>query len=113
MSKVKGIVLYDLELDGNINEVYTNNHPQSNGNILTETARIVESDGGFRGNGRMVYECFYFDHLSGPTNCTLTFNVVDGVIHADWILNGENTPSFTGMGFQMNERQIAIFYESV
>ena len=110
MSKLKGIILYDIQLDGHLTGVYTNNHPLSNGTISTETARLVSSDGSFRGNGRMEYECFWFDHVEGSINGRLVFTVTNGTIEAEWFVGNDTLPTFTGYGFQMNERQIAISY---
>ena len=107
MDELKGIVLYDIERDGCLNGVYTNNLTP-NAEIYTETAKrksrvdnkntIVE-----------VYDCFYFDAESERVNCTLTFEIINGIINAEWrLLN--NDIIFTGQGFLMNDRQIAISY---
>jgi len=113
MDKLKGIVLYDIQLDGNLNGVYINDHPLTNGEILTETARFIQGDGGFRGNGTMEFQCVWFDQVEGPISASLTFDITNGVIQAQWVIDGETNPTFSGYGFQMNERQIAISYWDV
>jgi len=101
MNEFRGIVLYNIELNGNLNGVYTNDHPITNNRIFTETARP-------RDNETNVYDCFYFDAADGRVNCTLTFTITNGIYDAEWEL--ENGFIFRGRGFQMNDRQIAISY---
>lgn len=110
MEKFSGIVLYDIQLNGNLNGVYTNNR-NVNAQLYTETAQLLPGFvGDFRTTGRMVYNCFYFDEQAGRVNARLEFVVTNGIINARWILVGEDAPTFIGQGYQMNERQIAISY---
>ncbi|WP_162127943.1 hypothetical protein [Flavobacterium phycosphaerae] len=108
MEEFRGLVLYNLELDGNLNGVYTNNHPDLRGQIFTETARLRDDTIIVDETQIRVYDCFYFDAVDGSINCTLTFNITNRIITATWTLNGRVI--FTGEGFQMNDRQIAISY---
>ncbi len=109
MDEFRGIVLYNIERNGNLNGVYTNNHPVTESRIFTETARLVD-DTLIEGNTEIhIYESCYFDAINGGVNRNLTFRISDGIINAQWSI-GEQI-LFVGQGFQMNERQIAITYE--
>jgi len=112
MDELRGIVLYNIERDGNLNGVYTNNHPITNSRIFTETARLIEPitfDGTIENR---IYDCFYFDAVDGRVDCTLTFRISNGRYDAEWTLLNQNRPLFIGQGFLMNDRQIAISYWS-
>lgn len=110
MDEFRGIVLYNIELNGNLNGVYTNNHPITNGRIFTETARL-RGDTFFEGNTEVrIYDCFYFDVVEGGVECTLTFRITNGIYRVEWHLPNQTTPIFIGEGFQMNDRQIVISY---
>ncbi|MEW5677173.1 hypothetical protein ABGT15_12740 [Flavobacterium enshiense] len=110
MNRLRGIILYDIQLNGNLNGVYTNNRTP-NSELFTETARFLrdESFGDFI-NGLMLYESFYFDFESGRVNARLEFVINNGIINARWIVDGDEEPAFVGQGYQMNHHQIAISY---
>lgn len=112
MEKLKGIVLYDIERDGCLNGVYTNNlTPRSE--IFTETAKLKSKVDVKNENTIVeVYDCFYFDAVDERVDCILTFRITNGRYDAEWILIGETEPRFIGQGFLMNDRQIAISYWS-
>lgn len=104
--KFRGIVLYDIQRNGFLNGVYSNNHPATEGRIFTETARLrpgIAEDAPVR-----IYDSFYFD-IEGGHECVLTFTITDGVYVAEWRLDNGRT-IFIGEGFLMNDRQIAISY---
>ena len=108
MEEFRGIVLYDLERNGNLNGVYTNNHPLIHNTIFTETARFRPNDSNINGNTEIrQYDCFYFD-TEGGIECNLRFTITNGIFDAVWSI-GQRV-IFGGQGFQMNERQIAISY---
>ncbi len=113
MEDIKGIVLYNIELEGNLNGVYTNNHSEMMARIFTETARLTENALIENGTEVHIYDSFYFDAIDGRVNCTLTFRITNGIYNAEWRLLDEENPLFIGEGFLMNERQIAISYRSV
>lgn len=106
-----GIVLYDIQLGGHLNGVYANNQsPRNLNSISTETARFNEalqqSDGVIINN----YDVFYFDGENEQRGqLRLVFNT-DQTIRASWIINNEEW--FNGLGFQMNENQIVIYYRN-
>lgn len=104
-----GIVLYDIEKDGNLNGVYTNNVVK--GKIFTETARLKSKK-----NNVSTYDFFYFD-IEDTYTGKLTITEKDGVLDCTWnvyeINDGKGGDLFTGQGFKMNERQIAIYYKGV
>lgn len=107
----RGIVLFNIEKDENLNGVYTNNHPITDSRIFTETARLIEP---ITFNGTIenrIYDCFYFDAVDGGVDCTLTFRISNGRYDATWQLSNGNI-IFRGQGFQMNDSQIAISYWS-
>ena len=110
MEEFRGIVLYNIELDGNLNGIYTNNHPVTNGRIFTETARLTD-DTLVEGETEVhIYECFYFDAVDSGVECTLTFRITNRIIKAAWQMRDQESPLFIGEGFQMNDHQIAINY---
>ena len=107
-----GIVLYDIQLNGNLNGVFTN--IPADGNIFTETAILkmpLPPD-----NYCGIYDCFYFDRQS--MNQPIQRNDVElkiscsrhrGTYSFLWTnLNGNAI--FEGTGFLMNERQFAVNY---
>lgn len=108
MGNFRGIVLYNIELDGNLNGVYTSNHPEMRARIFTETARLRDNTLIENKTEVHIYDSFYFDAVDGRVNCTLTFRITNGIYNAEWVL--ENGFIFVGQGFQMNERQIAVSY---
>lgn len=104
----RGIVLYDIERNGFLNGVYSNNHPVATGRIFTETARLVD-DTLVEGTTEVhIYESLYFD-LTEWVHCRLTFRITNGVYVAEWRLPNDEV-IFRGEGFLMNDRQIAITY---
>lgn len=109
MRKVKGIVLYNIELNGNLSGVYTNDDPALKGKIFTEIAsRNPAKDVPSKGE---CYDTLYFD--SGPpvVACLLFLDLQNGKYTALWEDNN-SVPKYKGVGYRMNERQIAIAYES-
>jgi len=108
--KFRGIVLYNLELNGNLNGVYTNNLTP-NAEIFTETNRRINvKDNDNEINDIRNYDCFYYDFEEGRVDCSLRLIITNGIYRAEWIRLNEQTPIFIGEGFRMNERQIAISY---
>ncbi|MDI1256625.1 MAG: hypothetical protein PSV16_11045 [Flavobacterium sp.] len=109
MNEFHGIILYEIERNGNLNGVYTNNHPFTNSRIFTETATL-RGEVSFEGEiETRIYDCFYFDAVDGATNCTLIFRIINGIYQGQWIFDNGDV-IFIGEGFQMNDRQIAISY---
>ncbi|MCU4190124.1 hypothetical protein M9Q43_13255 [Flavobacterium sp. HXWNR29] len=103
-----GIVLYDIQLNGHLNGVYANNQSPTLNRILTETARFINSVTDTSGRIINRYDVFYFDGENDHRGeLRLVFNE-DRTIRAFWIVNNEEW--FNGLGFQMNDRQIAIYY---
>lgn len=112
--KFRGIILYDIQLDGNLTGIYTNNHPDASGQICVEYAHLKgHYIPEYRTDGNHTFDCSYFDHADGITSARLEFKIENRVIHAKWFLLENNTLIFTGEGFQMNERQLAISYTNV
>ncbi len=106
MTKVEGIVLYNIELDGGLNGVYTNDKIP-NAEIFTETAKLrAESQSAV--SVIRTYDCFYFDVNNVQQICTLIFTIENNMYTAVWFINDEEV--FRGQGFQMNNRQIALSY---
>ncbi|WP_026705037.1 hypothetical protein [Flavobacterium soli] len=113
MENFRGQILYDLQLDGSLTGVYTNNHPALSGILLTEIARVrLDSQAYDRSDGIFEYDSVYIDIENSTVNCELTFRVNNRIIQAEWRLeNGRIV--FRGEGFLMNDRQIALSYWSV
>lgn len=110
MAEFRGIVLYDIERDDNLNGVYSNNHPITNGRIFTETARLRAPAISEGGTEIQNFDSFYFDAIEGRVDCTLIFRITNGIYTAEWRLVGEDRILFVGEGYLMNDRQIAIAY---
>ncbi len=109
MNEFFGIVLYNIERDGNLNGVFTNIRIPS-ARIFTETARRRIDDPGDSDNSQR-YDFFYFDSNNNQETGILTIAVDNNnIFNATWVLNGVVQPIFRGRGFLMNERQIAISY---
>lgn len=106
---VNGIVLYDIELDGCLNGVYTNDGPGVQGVIYNEVARKKKTmPTGIAGD----YDCFYFDISNARHDVDLT--ITPGPTRTFDFLWAENSkPIFCGVGYLMNERQIAVRYWDV
>lgn len=108
--KVKGIVLYDKQLNGKLNGVFTNNDPNNNAEIFTETAR--PNSNRKCENGGTWFEFFYYDSNNESASGELNlFKNTHNMYIAEWHVGGNMV--FKGFGFDMNERQISINYESV
>lgn len=108
--KVKqGIALYSIELDSCLNGVYTNEH--EDGRISNEIAVKTNPE-----NTELIgtYKYTYFDRqeryngllkisLAQPKTRTFTF---------EWRDESGNLV-FSGTGYKMNEKQVAVRYESL
>lgn len=57
----EGIVLYDIELNGCLNGVYTNEHHLVDGAIYNEVCRKKKKENKIDWPIVGVYHCFYFD----------------------------------------------------
>lgn len=100
-----GIIIYEIELNGCLNGVYTNEY--CDGVIYNEVARKEEQDGEITGR----YACFYFDKNNKRENGTLTIGYWRNkkqTYDFSWEVNGKII--FKGKGYQMNQRQIAAHY---
>ena len=97
-----GIILYNIELDGNLTGVYTNDF--ENGIILTEIAKFKSKT-----IDTTTYNVVYFNKDNSSSNATLEMKLTNGTYTCEWI--EDNKVKFTGKGFKMNDRQIAIYYE--
>jgi hypothetical protein len=107
---IKGIILYDIEPDGCLNGVYTNN--AADGVIFNEIARrnsyTAEENDGIRG----VYDCFYFNQDPRRNNVRLTIGLAQDTstgraFSFEW--EGQRI-RFSGIGYRMNERQLVVHY---
>lgn len=120
---MEGIVLYNIELNNCLNGVHTNDdaigeifneiaRPKSNNNIGAESNNNIGADG-VSGN----YHCAYFEKNNNKVvECELT---IEATPHPDmpntykytfyWSpINGK--PYHVGIGYKMNEKQIAVRY---
>jgi hypothetical protein len=104
-----GIALYNIELDGCLNGVFTND--EQDGKIFNEIAKIHTELGEDDFCG--VYHCFYFDSPRLRNDCELTIDLVpdtDGTYSFTWKSDG--AAIFEGTGYLMNERQLAVHYRA-
>ena len=108
-----GIVLYNIELNGCLNGVFTNDALA--GVIYNEIAknRNGKSDGCICG----TYDCFYFDagnELRNDVELKISIPTgQNGIYSFVWSELPENGGQdiFAGIGYKMNHRQIAVHYK--
>lgn len=110
-NKVDGMILYSIELNGCLNGVYTNEHAQ--GFIYNEIARkkkyIREEEGIIDGE----YDCFHFEGSNSLRNNTeLIITKISNSEGFDfiWFVKNSTIPKFKGIGYRMNEKQLAVHY---
>ena len=102
-----GIVLYNIELDGCLNGVYTNDHVD--GDIFNEIARRHTNIGEDDLSG--IYDCFYFDINNSRIDAELTIGIKSNKNRTyafSWEVKGKII--FEGIGYRMNEKQVAVHY---
>lgn len=111
-----GIVLYDIEMDGCLNGVYTNMSDECHGVIYNEIARKKKCD---KKEIAGIYDSQFFDLDNDRYFCKLEItrrrgteiNIYDFRWHD--IMDEENQTvnrEYVGVGYQMNERQISVTY---
>ena len=109
----EGIILYNIELNGCLNGVYTNEDKKVLGEIFNEISRIkMTSQIGADGiSGR--YDCFYFDLNNFRVDAEFEITLKKGNIYEFcwWDLHGSKL--FQGIGYKMNEKQIGVHYWSI
>jgi len=113
MSKIKeGIGLYNIELDGCLNGVYTNEHKTLGGEILNEIARIRQKDKSDPTSIAGIYNCFYFDYKNARVDAELTIKYSNRTYEFEWVdVTGPKRHTlFKGIGYKMNEKQLAVHY---
>lgn len=106
--KVKqGIALYSIELDGCLNGVYTNEH--EDGRIRNEIAVKTSSD-----NEDLIgtYEYTYFDGQERYIGLLEIRSLHSKTFTFEWRDESGNLV-FSGTGYKMNEKQVAVRYESL
>ena len=104
---VKGVALYNIELDGCLNGVFTNDN--IDGQIFNEIAKISTSIGADGLSG--IYHCFYFDSGNSRNDAELTIGIANGTTKKydfSWVVN--NKIVFKGVGYKMNEKQVVVHY---
>ena len=108
-----GVVLYNIESNGCLNGVYTNDGVS--GEIFNEIARLQIN--GQRGEDGIsgIYDCLYFD--LNNSSCKRSLKISVSPQHSarkiytytfEW--SNENVMSFKGTGYRMNETQIVVHY---
>jgi len=103
-----GIVLYNIELNGCLNGVFTNDG--LSGVIYNEIAKIK---GGARSHDFSgIYDCFYFDRPDLRNDVELEISTSNGMYTFTWRNITTRQAIFIGTGFLMNEKQIAVHYVS-
>lgn len=104
-----GMALYNIERDGCLNGVYTNQFAE--GVIFNEIARFngKHEPGAIVGN----YKCAWFERSSNAVEKKdLEITQSDeGLLTFRWRVGGE--VRFEGTGYQMNDTQIAVSYHRV
>jgi hypothetical protein len=113
MKVKKGIVLYEIEMNGCLNGVYTNERAGPNGGeIFNEIARLPQAPNDWPCDLSGTYDCFYFDLANERGNGTLQITSTGNIHRLMW-RNMHGVPLFEGDGYCMNARQLAVRYQSV
>ena len=103
----KGIALYNIELDGCLNGVYT--YDGINGTILNEIARKKTKKD--KGELCGIYDSSYFDTGNFRHKAILTIGEGEkGTYTFIWKVVGKEIV-YEGTGYKMNEKQIVVKYE--
>lgn len=106
MSIQNGLILYNIERDGCLNGVYTNEN--SKGVMSNE---ILQK---FEGEANAVtgkYGSSYFEQgQRGAKPATLTISCQKTGIYSFSWADEKGKEVFRGIGYQMNDRQIAVRY---
>jgi len=112
-----GIALYNTELHGCLNGVYTNDGAK--GEISNEVAKLKHGTSlgidGISGE----YDCFYFDTKNRREGWVLIItahasNPSKGIYWFDFLWKDKNRKDeFRGVGYKMNSSQIAVHYEYI
>jgi hypothetical protein len=106
---MKGIVLYNIELNNCLNGVHTND--DAKGEIFNEIAKPKTKIDGNDISG--LYYCAYFENNNNKVvECELKIEVKQGIYEFTW-----STPKdgdyHKGIGYKMNKTQIAVSYTDV
>lgn len=111
----RGIVLYDIEMDGCWNGVYVNEQSPTAGVVFNEMVRKRRSQTQQPGiTGR--YDCVYFETSASGQNVqrrailTVTQAHATNVYNFVWSGGNPSRTLFRGTGYEMNPRQIAVHY---
>lgn len=116
MSK-NGIVLYDIQMDGCLTGVYTNE--PADGLIYNEIARkkkesITEKDSPENWNIEGEYTCSWIDINNDREECLLRIsrrNDNPRIFNIEWLDGRTRNPRFSGIGYKMNSKQFVVRYE--
>ena len=116
MSK-NGIVLYDIQMNGCLNGVYTNE--LALGVIYNEIARkqekfIKPTDVPDKWDIEGEYDCMWFDELNSQESCVLKISrngSSTSIYTVEWLETKTRNPRFTGVGYLMNPRQFVVRYQ--
>ena len=101
-AKFNGIALYDIQMNGCLNGVYTNTG--ACGEICNEINKKKKSSTSAADTIVGEYDCLYFDQQG---ELTITKPSKDNVYHFSWDIDGQQ---HEGVGYKMNDRQIAVSY---
>ena len=113
MAVHRGIVLYNVELDESLNGVYANEQGNFAGRIFNEIARKDVANPGLIG----TYDCTYFEPGTARRNkarrAILTISQAPhgpNVFEFVWSSGRRGRQMYKGIGYRMNQNQIAVHY---
>jgi len=106
----EGIEIYNIELDGCLNGVYTNEHKKVGCEIHNEIARIKQRDESDPQGISGTYDCFYFDYRNARVDALLKITNSGRAYSFEWRDVKNNKLLFEGYGYKMNEKQLAVHY---
>jgi hypothetical protein len=107
-----GIILYDIELDGRLNGVYTNYFNQ--GCINNEILRPQKVSDKLNCHSDIdgPYDCSFFDVNYAQISCELQIKLIAMNSYSFEWKDKDCRNIFEGVGYKMNNRQIAVHYWS-
>ncbi len=101
-----GVILYNLEMDGCLNGVYTNQGASSEiySEILKKKPKAAKVDDILFSD----YDCQFMDN-DGPHYCEVKMKKHKyGYYILEWFEHGDL--NCRGIGYRMNDRQIVVYY---
>ena len=105
-----GIALYNIELDGCLSGVYSNDDEKVAGEIFNEICRKRKTSNTSEDSLVGTYDCFYFDLKNERCSAILEIDNHKKTYLFTWKDIDGKKVIFEGVGYKMNNNQIAVHY---